>query len=289
MAFLNKRKIWILVLAALLLAALISIMLSTWGLTVSRYQIQSDEIIRPFRVVQLSDLHNSEFGQDNRRLVQKVAAESPDLILVTGDLLTQTEPKMDISLTLLKQLVSIAPTYVSFGNHEEGYNARYGADCAAAFAATGAVVLEYHWVDISVNGQPLRLGGIYGYCLAEKYLETGEARPDELEFMKDFLNTDRYTILMAHMPISWLRSGGLTEWDADCVFSGHLHGGQIRLPFIGGVAAPDMGWFPGKVAGQYSAGGNSLILSRGLGTSVPVPRMNNIPEIVVVDFIPAQA
>lgn len=286
MVLLNKRKFWWILAAVLAVSVTVSMLLSTYGLTVSRYRVESTEITQSFRVVQLTDLHNSRFGRDNRRLIEAVAEEAPDLILVTGDLVTQTDPDMETALSLLEALAAIAPTYVSLGNHEYGHDANFGGNCAGAFAGTGAAVLEYGWEDIEVNGQALRVGGIYGYCLAEKYLETGEAKVPEIDFLKEFQDTDRYTLLMAHLPITWLSNGSLTEWDADCVFSGHLHGGQFRLPFLGGVYAPDMGWFPGRVAGTYTDGGNTLILSRGLGTSIPLPRLNNIPEIVVTDFIP---
>ena len=252
------------------------------------YRIQTDKKFKSIRILQLTDLHNSIFEEKNQELVDLMVKQSPDLILITGDLLNSNELNTDIATDLISDLSKIAPVYVSLGNHEVEYQQNYGTDIVQLYADAGAVVLDRQYQDLEVNGQKIRLGGIYGYCLPEKYLETNEADPEECAFLSDFQNTDLYTILMCHMPACWLLNDGLDEWDVDCIFSGHVHGGQVILPSIGGVYAPDMGWFPGRLQGLYSSadGSSTMILSTGLGNTESVPRFNNIPEVVTVDIFP---
>ncbi len=286
------------------------------GLTVSYYEIEAAELTETIRVVQLSDLHNQEFrleqpgmdsegleaeaeqkgldlessevGCENERLIQLVAEQSPDLILLTGDLLNAEEETTEIAGNLVRRLCAIAPVYASYGNHEKEHEQNYGVDLTAYFQEAGAHVLEYSWEDVTVKGQKLRLGGLYGYCMPAKYLQTGEADAEECAFLEAFQGTDLYTILLCHMPFCWLAIEGLEEWDVDCVFAGHDHGGQIRLPFLGGFYAPDQGFFPGRECGVYENADASchLVLSRGLGSNGKIPRFSNVPEVVVTDFVP---
>ncbi|MGN1014467.1 MAG: metallophosphoesterase [Butyricicoccus sp.] len=286
-----RRHIWIFVITVLLaVGALIgrSIYQSKHSLTGTSYRINTDAVQAPIRIVQITDLHNSTFGENNRNLIDLTAEQSPDLILMTGDLLNSDDPRTDLATELISDLCSIAPVYVSLGNHEIEYRERFDTDIVKLYEDSGAVVLDKQYEDITVNGQSIRLGGIYGYCLPANYLETKEADPEECAFLTAFQNTDAYMILMCHMPVCWLINDGLDEWDVDCVFSGHVHGGQIVLPLIGGVYAPDMGLFPGRLQGLYASedGSKRLVLSRGLGSTESIPRCNNIPEVVVVDILP---
>ncbi len=264
-----------------------SLYLSRSALTVSRYEVAVPGITETLRIVQLSDLHNSEFGKGNTRLIRKVREQNPDLILMTGDMLNQTEQQTDIAADLVKALSAVAPVYYSYGNHEVYFEKHFGTDLRPLFTEAGAEVLEYNWVDVEIRGQALRIGGVYGYCLP--IWAGSEAWEEESIFLEAFQDTARTKIFLSHMPICWIQSSSLDCWDVDLVFAGHAHGGQIRFPWIGGLYAPDQGWFPGKCAGLYESKDSlsCLVLSRGLGTSGKLPRLNNIPEIVVVDVIPA--
>ena len=252
-------------------------------------QVRVEKLTQPLRIVHLTDLHNSEFGNNNEKLISMVAVQQPDLILFTGDLVTGFKKDTAVAMNLVEELVKIAPVYVSVGNHEQQHENQFGSDLTGMLRYRGAKVMEFSYEDITLGGQELRIGGISGYCVPEIYLRTGEAKIEECEFLREFQDTDRCTLLMAHMPACWIRNDGISYWDADLVFSGHVHGGQFRIPWIGGVYGPDMGYFPGWLEGQYpsSDGSKTLILSRGLGNSLPVPRLNNAPQVLVVDLVPA--
>lgn len=288
----HRHKWGRIILAVILVMVLLvggSFYQSKYSLTCTAYSLSTEKVTEPVRILQITDLHNSTFGEKNEKLLGLVSEQSPDLILVTGDLVNSDESRTDIALDLISGLCTIAPVYISLGNHEREYQEYYGTDIAALYEKAGAVVLDRQYEDIIVHGQKIRLGGIYGYCLPAKYLASHEADPEECAFLTDFQDTDLYTILMCHMPVCWLINDGLNEWDVDCIVSGHVHGGQVVLPLIGGVYAPDMGWFPGKLQGLYSSsdGAKSMILSVGLGNTESVPRFNNIPEIVTVDILPS--
>ena len=274
-----KKSVFVIGILILLLLFIKNLYNSKYAFTVTTYHLPTTNISTSLRILQLTDLHNSEFGTHNSRLINSVRAQSPDLILLTGDLLNSNEQRTDIATNLITQLCDIAPVYCSNGNHEIEYQENYGVDVDELYREAGAVVLEKEYQDIIVNDQKIRLGGIYGYCLPGKYLE-------ECTFLKDFQNTDLPTILMCHMPVCWMINGSLDAWDVDYVFSGHVHGGEVILPFIGGLYGPDLGWFPGKMEGVFTSENKekTLILSRGLGTSERIPRFNNIPEIMVVDI-----
>lgn len=261
---------------------------SKYGLEVSNYVLTTPKLTAPVRIVQLSDLHNSEFGRENERLVRLVGKQQPDIILLTGDMLNGDERETDIAVRLIEQLAPIAPVYASMGNHEQAHRRVFGTDIQTLYEDAGAVLLEREYMDIDINGQTLRIGGILGYCLSEEYLRTGEARPGEIAYLKDFQDTQLFTILMCHMPLCWIEDDNLEQWAIDCIFAGHAHGGQIRLPWIGGAYAPDQGWFPGQMRGLYFSQDRQrmMVLSRGLGSRGRIPRINNVPELVVVDILP---
>ena len=281
-----KKKVVILVFIALCLLSCFSLYASKHFLMCSHYTIEDERIEHPFRIVQLSDLHNSVFETNNERLVNKVLEQEPDIILITGDLMNENEEDLSIAISLIKDLSSSGiPVYVSYGNHEANHENRYGTDITELYEGAGARVLDFAYQEIEVKGQPIRLGGIYAYCLGEKY-KSHATKEGEVDFLKDFQDTSLYTILMCYLPVTWIINNSLNEWDCDLVLCGHAHGGQIRIPFVGGLYAPDQGYFCGKEEGLYYSSDHkkTMVLTRGLGNTENIPRFNNIPEIVVIDI-----
>ena len=285
-----KKRFWIGTVLVLCLLLGLEIYRSNFLLTLQRYEITSEKLTAPVRIVHLSDLHNARFGENNEDLVGMVAAQQPDLIFFTGDLVTGHIKNTDTVMNLAEELAKLAPLYVSLGNHEQQHRNNFGADLTGMLEHRGAKVVDFTYKDITVADQQLRIGGISGYCVPEIYLWTGEAKVPECEFLKEFQNTSRQTLLLTHIPVSWILNDAISYWEADLVFSGHVHGGQVEIPGIGGVVAPDMGLFPGRVEGLFPSGDGrkTLIVSRGLGNSLPVPRLNNPPQILVVDVLPTQ-
>lgn len=263
---------------------------SRYGLVCTSYTLPSSRITEPIRLLQLTDLHHRTFGKDNRRLIEMTAAQQPDAIVMTGDMLNGYEERVEDIAALIRALTQIAPVYLSYGNHERMHEETYGSNLKAVFEQSGAHVLEFAYEDVVIGRQSIRIGGLFGYCLPERYLRTGEAKPEEIEFLTRFQDTSLHTVLLCHMPLSFIHNGILDDWEIDSVLCGHAHGGQIRLPALGGLYAPDQGFFPGRVWGIYESSDarRAMVLSRGLGSAGRIPRLNNVPEVVVVDLLPTQ-
>lgn len=260
---------------------LVSLILSQKCLIVRQYTYRNPKIAAPIRAVQLTDLHNYQYGRDNQRLIAKIQKQKPDVIFITGDMLNEDEDRTDILLHLVREARAIAPVYFSLGNHEVGYEKTYGeGDLTEQLEAAGAVVLEKEYVDTKIAGQEVRIGGDYGYLLPEDWEDGLEQR-----FLEAFVQTDRLKILLSHVPEGLLLWKSMEYWDVDLVFSGHVHGGQVRVPFVGGLFDPEEGFFPAYTRGMFSCGNGTMILSAGLGSSRGIPRVNNLPEIVVCDIV----
>ena len=180
----------------------------------------------------------------------------------------------------------IAPIYFSLGNHEIEYEKRTGIDLTEKLEKAGAKVLEEKFVDVTVKGQKFRIGGLYTVYIPEDYeVHEWDNAKEQAEFLKEMEDTERYKILLSHIPNTWMYYDTAATFDLDLIFTGHAHGGQAILPFVGGLYAPDMGYFPGRLSGVYEKGHTQVILSRGLGSNTEViPRFNNIPEIVEVEL-----
>ena len=255
--------------------------------TAVHYEVET-ALTESIRIVQLTDLHSKIFGEQNDLLVGLVAEAEPDLILMTGDMVDCDDENADVSCGLIRALTEIAPVYYSYGNHECSWMDAHGESLTPVLEEAGAIVLDAACVDIEVKGQPIRLGGYYGYYRQPgMYLVTEEEHRRQLVFCDDFENTDRYKILMNHIPTAWLDWGYMDEYPVDLVLSGHYHGGQIRLPGIGGVYAPYVGLLPKYTQGMFEGAQATCILSTGLGSGMPIPRINNLPELTVVDLMPA--
>lgn len=266
-----KRNKNILQFGCFLFGVLILIAVVSWydGEKITFYNVKES----PCKIVFLSDIHDCTVD------TTILAKEKPDLIAVSGDIINSDCTDLSIATTLLERLVQIAPTYVSLGNHELEYEERTGEDIAAIFEKTGAVVLDKKYMDIEIDNKSIRVGGIYGYCLPERYNHDNE---EEINFLREFEDTESYKILLNHLPYSWSHYGISEDYDIDLVLSGHTHGGQIILPFVGALYDTEFGFFPGKVSGRFDSNDTTVIVSNGIGSANEMlPRLNK-PEIVII-------
>ena len=251
-------------------------------LTVTKYARADVRFTQPVRVVQLSDLHGRCFGPQNADLVAAAAEQAPDLIFLTGDIFSYgSTDELETALRLVSDLSGLAPVYYSLGNHEADHLRQFGPAFLDDLTAAGAQILELSYVDTEVRGQPLRIGGAYGYLLTENY-----RNGPEQTFMKEFTDTDRPCLLLSHLSQGLLAYHCIYGWDLTAAFCGHSHGGQIRLPLLGGLYDPELNWFPQYSKGMFLMNNAAIILSAGLGSGNRAPRLNNPPELVVMDFLP---
>ena len=261
----------------------ISALLIHWGntaLEVNGYEIQSNDIpeaFSNFQIAHISDLHNAEFGKDNETLIRMLAQTEPDIIVLTGDLIDSRNTDVETALDFARQAVEIAPVYYVSGNHESRVTAYM--DLKMGLGNAGVIVLENQKVEINRGQAYITLIGIDDPSFRESYLFGDAAGVAEQEIGDLQEASDGYTILLSHRPELF---DVYVATGMDLVFSGHAHGGQFRLPFIGGLVAPNQGFFPEYDAGRFTEEKTTMIVSRGVGNSIIPVRVNNRPEIVVV-------
>lgn len=270
----------IICLAAAVLLAIIGILYSQ-KLTVAEYTEPLDGVAGDVKIVFLSDLHGREFGSGNSKLQELIKAQKPDVIAVTGDLINRDADDEEIEkmCAFLKTLPEIAPTYFTIGNHETDFIAENGDDVLNMIRAAGVTVLDCEYEDLTVNGTTFRLGGMSQ--LAYKGGD-GKYDPEAEVFLADYCDTELPKVMLSHRPEAFAFRYACDEWNLDLIFSGHTHGGLVRLPVIGGLVAPIQGLFPKYYYGEYELYDSKMIITSGLAGYYWAPRMFNPPEICVV-------
>ena len=287
-----RRRIWIG--AALLLALVL------W-MTAGVRQSYRDPVLRvwtvpvkhlsaPVRAVVMADLHNQDFGENNRVLAELAAAAEPDLILLDGDIVNADAADAGVAVLLVRAVGDIAPVYYAWGNHELDYLGAGTLPLREELETAGAAVLDREWADLTVSGAEIRLGGLYDYAFAQDDFNTCDPEkmdPAVYDFLTAFQDTDRCRIMLSHRPDSFIFGAAAATWDVDLVISGHDHGGQVVLPLLGGVFGGDQGLFPAYVHGICEKDGLTLAITSGLGSQRELlPRFRNPPEIMVLELVP---
>lgn len=251
------------------------------SIVTSTYIIKSDKLPNNFngyKIVQLSDLHSKSFGNNQSDLVKKVKKVQPDLIVFTGDLIDSDKYEEKPSLVLMERLVQIAPVYYVTGNHE-WWSGKFNT-LEEKLKSIGVQVLRNTAKEIAIGTEKIQLIGIDDPAnVDESYAEGAKMEENITNSIKGINEETNYQILLSHRPE---RFSLYSEFGFDVVFSGHAHGGQFRIPFVGGLIAPDQGIFPKYTSGKYKSDNTTMIVNRGLGNSIIPFRIFNRPEIVVV-------
>ncbi|CAH2715913.1 putative protein YpbG [Neobacillus rhizosphaerae] len=251
------------------------------SIVTSEYSIRSDKLPQNFngyKIVQLSDLHSKSFRNNQSNLVKRVKKEKPDLIVFTGDLIDSEKYDEKPSLILMGKLVQVAPVYYVTGNHE-WWSGKFNS-LEDKLKNIGVQVMRNSAEEITNGTDKIQIIGIDDPAnVKESYAEKATTEENIINSLEGLEEEDNFQILLSHRPEMFSL---YSEYEFDVVFSGHAHGGQFRIPFIGGLIAPDQGLFPKYTSGKYNSLNTTMIVNRGLGNSIIPLRIFNRPEIVLV-------
>lgn len=236
------------------------------------------------KIVFIQDVHNKTFGENNENFIKTVQEENPDLIILGGDLVNGSEENIEIAKNLIGGLSNITKCYAVLGNHEKALTKLTELSYYDIYSPSNVELLDNKFDTISIKGYNIMITGMTPWQFRSKTLDKDEKKllvnyKDYLE--KNLDNTD-YTIFVTHSPL--LFEDTLQNIETDLVLCGHIHGGQIQIPFIGGLYHPDLGIFPEYAQGLHDLKHGKLIISRGIGNNAVIPRINNTPEIVVISI-----
>ena len=277
----NKRQ-WLFTAAICLILITIWVVRGNTQIGLTEYIVTSSKVPESFtcfEIAQISDLHNAELGEENSKLLELLYEVEPHIIVLTGDLIDSRQTDIEIALDFAGKAAQIAPVYYVSGNHEA--RVPEYEELKMGLTEAGVTVLENQKVQITRDGESITLMGIQDPSFRTDYL-FGDAESISRQAISELQNeSEDFTVLLSHRPELFEL---YVDTGVDLVFSGHAHGGQFRLPFIGGLVAPNQGFFPKYDAGRFDEGNTTMIVSRGVGNSIIPFRINNSPEIVVVEL-----
>lgn len=239
--------------------------------------IKSNQIpnnFNDYKILQISDLHNKEFGKNQSKLIHKTKDLSPDIIVITGDIIDSRRTNINKAINYIKEAKKIAPIYYVPGNHEsriKDYNI-----LKKSLLEEGVIVLDNKIKNIKIDKEEISILGVNDISFIKSNTPRGDF-VKEIKTLKEKAKNN-FTILLSHRPdLIHLYA----KENIDLVFSGHAHGGQIRLPFIKGIIAPHQGLFPKYTDGLYESNNTKMIVSRGLGNSLFPFRIFNRPQLIL--------
>ena len=282
----KKKRIVLSLLFAVLVALAVWIVWGNTALELNTYTITTSRLPKNFdgyRIAHVSDLHNAQMGADNEKILSMLWEAEPDMIAITGDLIDSDNTNVEIALQFVQEAVKIAPCYYVTGNHEAQVNAY--EELQDGLISAGVVILADDSAEICVDGEVITLIGVHDPSFRTDFSQGDSEALMQSKLSELYINRDTFTVLLSHRPELF---DTYVDYGFYMVLSGQAHGGQFRLPFIGGVVAPGQGFFPEFDAGIYTEGNTYMLVSRGIGNSIIPLRINNRPEIILIELKSAE-
>lgn len=280
----RRETQWMLLACGAALGTLAAVPFCHWqnnGVELTRIRVGSEALppsFDGFRILQISDLHNKAFGKEQKPLAGWMRRAAPDVVVITGDLIDSRHPGRRAAMECIKAALALAPVYYVPGNHEA--RSEEYPELRTELLQAGVQLLEDRKALLKRGEEELVLAGVRDPRFWQQSGEIREWKSDcFVEQLETLCREPRFTVLLAHQPgylPAYVQAG------ADVVLCGHVHGGVVRLPGIGGVFGPDRRFFPRYDAGLYQMGNTQMAVSRGLGGSVLPQRLFNRPELVLV-------
>jgi len=244
------------------------------GLMFTKMNYEGDipKAFQGYKILQISDLQNKVFGREQKPVLKKINASSPDIIVITGDLLDRHEGRTDVetAMEFIHEITNVAPVYFVSGNHE--HQSGEWEELLEELVAAGVTVLENGKSIIEKDGETITLLGLSDKSVNPHY--------DKILHTLMAGQEDSFNILLSHRPELF---DAYVNENLDLVFTGHAHGGQIVIPFLRqGIFAPHQGFFPKYTEGMHEKDGTVMVVSRGLGNSSFPFRIFNRPELIEV-------
>ena len=278
----KKKFIVLAAIVAILILLIIWIAYGNTDLEIHKYNVKSEDIpseFDNFRIVQISDLHNAEFGENNEKLLLMLKQADADIIAITGDMIDSRNTGVDVAISFAQKAVNIAPVYYVNGNHESRVLGEY-EKLKQGLTDAGVTILENSSADITIGDEAITLIGINDPTFRMELVDDTMEQNIAHQLVSVIPDNDNYKVLLAHRPEYFDVYAG----NVDLVLSGHAHGGQFSIPFIGGLVAPGQGFFPEYYEGSHIKENTEMIVSRGIGNSIIPFRINNKPEIIVAEL-----
>ena len=264
----------------------------TESLDITKYEIENEKIPKEFnnfKIVQISDLHNKSFGKYNKRLLEKIDSQNPGIVVITGDLVEGDNKNFDVALNLIDELLKKYKVYHIIGNHEQKSLIKKHKELYKTYFdklyKKNIVNLDNEKTKVEKDGKYINIYGLiipleyYPYFFKNYENKNMKLEQDFINNKLGEINRDEYNILLAHTPFFF---EDYEKYGVDLVLSGHVHGGIIRLPKVGGLLSPNREFFPKYDFGKYIKNNTTMLLSKGLGGSKVLIRFACKPEIVSI-------